>query len=255
MVNQAGKTNSAETKPAGVQSAGWQSKAVCILPLVCFFVLGALIDTQPMEAGQAINPQAYQWLVVLRVLAMSAVVLTFASALRRMFPLQMDHWGLVVVILGAVLWIGICHLQLERSLFGLLGAGDWLPDRDGVNPWQVYPDAGQRFWFLVSRFSLLAVCVPVAEELFLRGFVMRAVEFEAWDSTPLNRIGRTGLLVGTLYGVATHPAELFAAAVWFSLVTWLMVKTGKFWNCVLAHAVTNLLLGIYVCWFSQWHLW
>lgn len=255
MVTQDEETPSAKAKSVDAQFSDWKSKAVCILPLVCFFVFGAAIDTQPMEAGQTINPQAYQWLVALRVLTMSAVVLFFASALRKMFPLQVDHWGLSVGVLGAILWIGICQLQLERSLLGLLGAGDWLPERDGVNPWQVYPDAGQRLWFLVTRFSLLAICVPVAEELFLRGFVMRAVEFEAWDSTPLSRIGRTGLLVGTLYGVATHPGEVVAAAVWFSLVTWLMVKTGKFWNCVLAHAVTNLLLGIYVCWFGQWQLW
>jgi hypothetical protein len=48
---------------------------------------------------------------------------------------------------------------------------------------------------------------------------------------------------------------LIAALVWFSLVSFLMVRTGKFWNCVLAHAITNGLLGIYVITFHQWQLW
>ena len=45
-----------------------------------------------------------------------------------------------------------------------------------------------------------------------------------------------------------HPAELLAAAVWFSLVTWLMLRTPSIWDCVVAHATTNLLLGLYVVW-------
>jgi uncharacterized protein len=43
-----------------------------------------------------------------------------------------------------------------------------------------------------------------------------------------------------------HPAELLAAAVWFTLVTWLMLRTKNIWDCVVAHAVTNFLLGVYV---------
>jgi hypothetical protein len=48
---------------------------------------------------------------------------------------------------------------------------------------------------------------------------------------------------------------MFAAVVWFSLVTWLMIRTGNIWDCVAAHAVTNLLLGIYVLVSHDWHLW
>jgi membrane protease YdiL (CAAX protease family) len=51
-----------------------------------------------------------------------------------------------------------------------------------------------------------------------------------------------------------HPGELLAAAVWFSMVTWLMVKTRNIWDCVVAHAVTNLLLGVYVVATGQWQL-
>jgi len=52
--------------------------------------------------------------------------------------------------------------------------------------------------------------------------------------------------------VLLHPAEMVAAAVWFSLVTWLMLRTRNIWDCVAAHAVTNLLLGIYVVTTGEW---
>ena len=51
-----------------------------------------------------------------------------------------------------------------------------------------------------------------------------------------------------------HPGELLAAFVWFSMVTWLMVRTRNIWDCVVAHAVTNLLLGIYVVTTGNWQL-
>jgi membrane protease YdiL (CAAX protease family) len=38
------------------------------------------------------------------------------------------------------------------------------------------------------------------------------------------------------------------------MVTWLMVKTRNIWDCVVAHAVTNLLLGVYVVATGQWQL-
>jgi membrane protease YdiL (CAAX protease family) len=32
------------------------------------------------------------------------------------------------------------------------------------------------------------------------------------------------------------------------MVTWLMLRTKNIWDCILAHAVTNFLLGLYVVW-------
>jgi hypothetical protein len=38
------------------------------------------------------------------------------------------------------------------------------------------------------------------------------------------------------------------------MVTWLMMRTRSLWDCVAAHAVTNLLLGVYVVLRSDWQL-
>lgn len=227
-----------------------------IVPLLIFFALGTLIDTSPIHEGETINAQAYFVSVIARVVAMSAAILWFGKEIIRQFPFSIDRWGWIVGFGGALIWISVCELHLEQAIVEAIGlSSDSLAQRDGVNPFDVYPAGIERLGFLVFRFLLLAICVPIAEELFLRGFVMRAFEVEDWTSLPLAQIGRTGLIVGTVYGIATHPGEFIAAALWFSLVSWLMVKTGKFWNCVLAHAITNLVLGIYVCLAAAWHLW
>ena len=61
-------------------------------------------------------------------------------------------------------------------------------------------------------------------------------------------------ICGTAVPMLMHPGELFAAAVWFSLVTWLMLRTRSIWDCVIAHAVTNLLIGLWVLWSGDWWL-
>jgi CAAX prenyl protease-like protein len=99
--------------------------------------------------------------------------------------------------------------------------------------------------FLSVRLFGLAIVVPVIEEFFLRGFAMRFVMEKDWWKVPFGTVNRVAIVVGTVLPMLSHP-ELLAAAVWFSLVTWLMLRTKNIWDCVVAHAVTNLLLGVYV---------
>ena len=167
------------------------------------------------------------------------------------FPLKMDYLGWVVGGLGVCLWIGLCTLGLEQPLFDMLG----LPQRPGFDPYLYFPQNGPFLTFLFFRFTLLCLIVPLCEELFLRGWLVRYVENPNWETVSLSSIGWRGCVAVVVYAVLTHPAEAIAAAAWFSLVSWLMIKTGKFWNCVLAHAVTNLLLGIYVMWSEEWFYW
>jgi len=85
--------------------------------------------------------------------------------------------------------------------------------------------------------------VPLVEEFFLRAFLMRFVVARHWWEVPLGKVDALGIIVGTVVPMLMHPSELLAAAVWFSLVTWLMLRTQNIWDCVAAHAITNVILG------------
>ena len=95
------------------------------------------------------------------------------------------------------------------------------------------------------------------EEFFLRGFLMRFVIQPRWWEVPFGKLTPVAVAVGVGVPVLYHhfPVETLAVLVWFSLITWLMAKTKNIWDCVAAHALTNLLLGIYVLKFSAWWLW
>src|SRR5262249_28460905 len=108
------------------------------------------------------------------------------------------------------------------------------------------------YGFLAIRLFGLALVVPLIEEFFIRGFVMRFVVDADWWKVPFGTLTPAAIAAGTLLPMLMHPAELVAAAVWFTLVTWLMFKTKNIWDCVVAHTVTNGLLGAWVIATGEW---
>jgi membrane protease YdiL (CAAX protease family) len=222
--------------------------------------------------------RAYPWIytakLVLVIVAMIAVLPGY-----RTFSWRVSFLSVVVGVVGVVLWIALCHLRLEPKIIGpldrLLGSLlQWIPglqtdetpsiglmgmlgtgERSAYNSLLYMSDQPALAWlFLVIRFIGLALIVPVIEEFFLRGFLMRFVVHDQWWQVPFGTATRAALVVGTAVPMLMHPGELFAAFVWFSLVSWLMVRTRNIWDCVVAHGVTNFLLGVYVVMFNQWHL-
>jgi CAAX prenyl protease-like protein len=189
-------------------------------------------------------------------LTLAAVVYVLPG--YRQFPFRISPLAIVVGVVGVVAWIWLCHLQLERKLLEPLGLAKFLGlgERPAFNPLAELADTP--LWahtFLAIRFVGLALVVPIIEELFLRGFLMRIVIREDWWDVPFGQLTVPAAIVGTAVPMLMHPAELLAAFVWFSMVTCLMARTRNIWDCVAAHAVTNLLLGIYVVTQGEWQLW
>src|SRR4029077_9556080 len=88
---------------------------------------------------------------------------------------------------GVVLWIGICQLRLEPKLLGPLGLGSilGLGARPAYNPLPHFAECKAcAYAFLALRFLGLVLVVPIIEEFFLRGFLMRFVQAERWWEVP-----------------------------------------------------------------------
>ncbi|MEO0529912.1 MAG: CAAX prenyl protease-related protein, partial [Planctomycetota bacterium] len=135
--------------------------------------------------------------------------------------------------------------QLAKGIIG---------ERSSFNPLEQIEDPRNRYAFIAVRMLGLSLFVPLFEELMLRGWLMRMFVSPNLWRVPFGRVTTSAVIVGTAFPMLTHPEKL-AALVWFSLITWLMVRTKNFWDCVVAHAVTNFLLGVYVLWTGTWHLW
>ncbi len=191
-------------------------------------------------------------------IALTITAMLFVLPGYRQFPFRVSLLAIAIGIIGVVLWIVLCQLQLERKLLAPLGLEKFLGlgDRAAFNPLdELAATPAWAYTFLAIRFLGLALIVPIIEEFFLRGFLMRFVVRANWWTVPFGTLTTASAIIGTAVPMLMHPGELLAAAIWFSLVTWLMVRTRNIWDCVAAHAVTNLLLGIYVVTQHQWQLW
>ena len=167
-------------------------------------------------------------------------------------PFSISWLSLVVGALGFFVWIGLWWFDRE-----VLGVGALFSStREAFNPFaELRDDPTWMKQFLAIRFVGLVAVVPIIEEFFLRGFLMRYLDARDWDRVPLGNATRLSVIGVAVYALVSHPAEPLAAVVWFSMVTWLYARTQSIWDCVLAHATTNLLLGLYVVGTGTWELW
>jgi len=254
-----------------------------LLPFIVFMLVGSLEPT-PGEGGAKgpwfgvyIEYQHYPIVYCTKVL-LTVLAMLFVLPGYRTFRLRISPLAVVVGAVGVVVWIALCHMQIEAKLFGPIEANVFDPieakvrellgfdpavdqgaaklgERSAFNPLeQLAHNPAWAYGFLAIRFFGLALLVPIIEEFFLRGFLLRFVVSANWWQIPIGKVNRTALITGTAVPMLMHPGELLAALVWFSAVTWLMVRTRNIWNCVVAHAMTNLLLGIYVVISGHWWL-
>jgi uncharacterized protein len=195
-------------------------------------------------------PVVYTAKIALTLLAMALVWPGY-----RTFPWRLTTLAIVVGLVGGVLWIAIAKLHLGEQIAHSLGLGGLIDmgQRSAFNPLEeLAATPAWAYGFLAIRLLGLVVVVPIIEEFFLRGFLMRFAIHDQWHQIPFGVATRMSLVVGTVAPMLMHPGELVAAAVWFSLVSWLMVRTRSIWDCVAAHAITNAMLGAYVLWSGEW---
>lgn len=233
-----------------------------LMPFAVFMLVGALEPKPPSATVEHANswfgigyhyyPHIYALKIALTLLAMWLVWPGY-----RTFSWRWSWLSVGLGVVGGGVWIGLCRLQLEPKLLAPLGLDSFvdLGQRSAFDP--LTEMANQPVWaygFLCVRFIGLVFVVAVIEEFFLRGFVMRFVMDPDWWKVPFGQVSTMAMAAGTVVPMATHPGELLAALVWFSSVTWLMVRTKNIWDCVIAHAITNLVLGCYVVASGDWWL-
>lgn len=195
----------------------------------------------------------YPWLYSLLVVALMVVLGWWLPASGAVRPHRSIGWGVVVGVIGIVLWIVVASLQLEQQLVSYLPS--WLRpgERVAYNPLEHMSGSG--LWgFLLARLVGIAVVVPLAEELFWRGFLMRWLIDPEWEKVPLGEFTASSCAIVVLMFTLAHP-EWLAAACYALLLNALLYRSRDLWQCIVAHAVSNFLLALYVLISGEWWLW
>jgi CAAX prenyl protease-like protein len=206
-------------------------------------------------------------------------VFVLLLAVRRWIPLQPEVWapGRLVLVAG-VLVVFSRRLIFRPPVFPigsiLLGAAVlviWIgPDLI----WRGYRDSwlfhnsitGEAVsslptrvkthaLFICVRVAESTILVPILEELFWRGWLMRWLIHTDFRSVPLGQYTHFSFwMVAALFASEHGPYwEVgFAAGIAYN---WWLVRTRSLADCILAHAVTNALLAAYVLLNDQWQYW
>jgi len=214
-------------------------------PYVVYVALGSLLEDR----------LATEWIYTLRLLLVPALL---AWGWRWYPPLTgpRNPWGsaatgAAVGLFGIALWIAFL------TPFAAAGAEPW--DATGF----------------ALRLVAAGCVVPIFEELFVRGYVLRLAY--QWDT--LRRGGEPEALAAALdehsvnnvapgawsgwavaistivFTVGHSPQEWPAAVAYGLLLAWLWIWRRDLLSCIVAHAVSNLALGAYVLATGAWGLW
>ena len=113
-------------------------------------------------------------------------------------------------------------------------------------------------WFtnIALRWLRLVLVVPLLEEIFWRGFLLRYLVRDDFTKVPFGTFSASSFgLVTVFFGLAHWGPDFGPAVITGALYNMVAYRTRSLSSCVLAHAVTNLLLGAYIMKTGQWGFW
>lgn len=215
------------------------------LAYILFIVLGDLLERTGIAADNL------RWLYALRIGVVLALLAYFWRDYDELHALTVGNKhraGFVPAAIAVSIVTGIIVLVLWINLtdsWMVVGTAAGFDPRTG----------GQLDWLLTAiRIFGAAAVVPVMEELFWRSFLLRwivAPDFRNVDpaQVTLKSLAITVVLFGFEHNLWL--AGIVAGAAYSALY----VRYRTLWMPILSHAVTNLLLGIWVVRTGSWQFW
>jgi uncharacterized protein len=169
----------------------------------------------------------------------------FVSEMRWTVSTEAIAVGIAVF----VMWVGLDPFLPKNHIFFTPTPGDeW-------NPFARYGAGSGLGWFYVSVHLLgSSLVVPPLEEVFWRSFVYRYSVRTNFESLPLNMFHPTAfIVVSLLFGLEHYEwAQGFLCGMAFQ---WLAINKNRLGDAIVAHAITNFLLGLWVIGRGDWHFW
>ena len=123
----------------------------------------------------------------------------------------------------------------------------------GFNP-NLLPGRNVQIVMTVFRIAGAVLVVPLMEELFWRSFLIRYIIDKDFDAVRIGTFTWVSFIFTVVLFGFEHNYILagIMAGIFYNL---LLYRTRSLAQCVLAHAVTNLALALYVVVTGKWQFW
>jgi CAAX prenyl protease-like protein len=109
--------------------------------------------------------------------------------------------------------------------------------------------------FLAFRIFGTIVLVPIIEELFWRGWLMRYLINADFQKVPLGSYSASAFWITAALFATEHGPYWEVGLIAGVIYNWWMLRTRNLMDCMLAHAVTNACLALYVVGLGHWEYW
>jgi CAAX prenyl protease-like protein len=225
------------------------------LPFVLFMIMLAVRGELPADGSAGIDPR---WVYGLTVLIVGTSLVYF----WREYPevgagsrLSASQLALAVGAGAAVfaVWIQLDYpwMQLDR-LMASIGMGQ---AGQAAATFRPVDAQGHLMWSLIAvRWIGATLLVPVMEELFWRSFLMRWIDKPDFTQVDPRGVTLKAVALSTFVFMLAH--TLWLAAILAGVIyAWLYRRTGSLWAPIVAHGVTNGLLGAWVVFTGNWQFW
>ena len=117
------------------------------------------------------------------------------------------------------------------------------------------PEALHSAWVLAWRTGRAVLIVPIAEELFWRGWLLRWLINADFQKVPIGAYSPFAFWVTAALFASEHGPYWDVGLVTGVIYNWWMIRSKSVASCVLMHALTNGLLSAYVIAYNQWQYW
>jgi CAAX prenyl protease-like protein len=240
-----------EPKPPPKNRRGFDDIAY-VLPMLVFLVFTWLgtVSARLYNEGTPFVSAHYP----ISYVAKTVVVAALLVVLRKHYTkIRWDYWwlGVIIGVIGIVQWVPMqLWLQNHVEFFKP-------PNPDDVfNPYRDIASTNLRVAFLGVRILGAVLLVPVMEELFWRDYLWRQIL--APNDFKLASVGEWGwapFLIVPAGFAFVHGNWWLTSVAWALMIGGLLVYTKSLGACIIAHAVTNLLLAVYVLRTQDWAFW
>ncbi|HOW71613.1 MAG TPA: CAAX prenyl protease-related protein [Phycisphaerae bacterium] len=217
---------------------------VWMAPFMIYLILLGLNDKFPEE-----------WMAVPIAIRGFGGLAAFWIVRRRLPSLGRPH-VLLAIVLGILAAAGWVLGQYGCNAVGL--GGSWFGLRPGPDGHDPRVDLTTAAWTsqAVLRITVATITVPVVEELFWRGFMLRTfINWQRFETVPLGTFTWLSFLGTALLSTVQHPAN------WgVSILCWMAFNALFYWKksllfLMIVHGVTNLALYLYVITRHDWIFW
>lgn len=220
-----------------------RSALVRVAPFACFMLLLGLRGLAPADGDWGIDPR---WIYALSLLVVGGMLLVWRGEYGELARQNRPDSRELLLATGVGLLVFVLWIELDAP---------WMTLGEATATFVPLDAAGAIDWpLVVVRWCGATLLVPVMEELFWRSFLMRWIRNPQFETVPPRQVGLKALLLSTFLFVLAHPLWLAAAVAGLAYAL-LYMHTGKLWVPVLAHAVTNGALGVWVVAARQWQFW